>query len=572
MKAPPPVTPSPGVQQYSPLSRKWGLIILFLVVSMLLYHYERPQIPWPDRTTKVQLQHTCRPPPPPYLAATPPSETDPTMVKTFDTLENVLQNRFSLGGLDSLSVAVVGSNGSLFEGFWGRRRANETNDEEYKKVNRDSVYRVASISKLFTALETLILRDRGILNLDDPVSKVLPEFTYHSFYAPITYRSLMSHMSGLGVDWPPGDASAGWPRSLDGRGPPIFNGLPFPSHQDVFDVIAITPPVLQPYTFPVYSNTGYRVLGMANVAANQRFEGPDSPATHAELVSRDIFEPLALNGSSFLATDSNSANLVISSFEPSEVDQDFLDATNPTGGQMSSLSDLIKLMQTFIAPNRPESLLSPYTLREWMRPLHSWFDDFSEVGAPWEIYSSKDKYGRTQKIYQKLGELAGHHTAFTINPVNSYGVIVLTTGPTSETIWLTNLIIEHIQSAFDTALEDATREVIVGSWISDDEQSSITIDLDQGSLYVSRYMLNGTDVLGVLQYSDTPEKLPLWSTLENQYRLIVPAPAEGCLFNWVMLDSYGYIDGYSVNTIHVLGEGSGSTIHIPGVSKGLRRQ
>ena len=74
---------------------------------------------------------------------------------------------------------------------------------------------------------------------------------------------------------------------------------------------------------------------------------------------------------------------------------------NPSGGQMSSLSDLIKVMQVLINPQRPDSILSPFTVREWMRPMHAWFDDYSEVGALWEIYSSTDSYGRKQKLYQK---------------------------------------------------------------------------------------------------------------------------------------------------------------------------
>lgn len=68
---------------------------------------------------------------------------------------------------------------------------------------------------------------------------------------------------------------------------------------------------------------------------------------------------------------------------------------------MSSLSDLVKVMQVLLNPRRPESIVSPFTVREWLRPMHSWFDDYSEVGALWEIYSSRDSYGKKQKLYQK---------------------------------------------------------------------------------------------------------------------------------------------------------------------------
>lgn len=255
------------------------------------------------------------------------------------------------------------------------------------------------------------------LHRDDPISSVCPELRYNKYYAPITFRALMSHMSGIGTDLPPGNARGHWPRSTFGGGPPEYNGLKFPSHQEVFDGIAQSRPVVAPYTYPVYSNTGYSLLGIANVAANIAASGPSGPSTHAELVQKDIFGPLGFNGTSFLVTEENIHNVVVPSLNPWEIvrvlgptsslmlshlqDQDFMDATNPAGGQMSSLSDLTKLMQVLINPRRPESILSPFTVREWMRPAHTWFDDYSDVGALWEIYTSPDSYGRKQKLYQK---------------------------------------------------------------------------------------------------------------------------------------------------------------------------
>ena len=227
----------------------------------------------------------------------------------------------------------------------------------------------------------------------------------------------MSHMSGIGRDLPPGNAKGHWPTSLFGGGPPGYNGLEFPSRQEVFDGIAKSRPVVPPYTYPVYSNAGYSLLGMANVAANIAANGPSAPLTHAELMQQDIFGPLGFNGSSFLVTEENIQNVVVPSLNPSEIvrvlslvwsvtlsrlqDQDFTDTMNPAGGQMSPLSDLTKFMQVLINPQRQENILSPFTVREWIRPIHTWFDDYTDVGALWEIYTSTDSYGRKQKLYQK---------------------------------------------------------------------------------------------------------------------------------------------------------------------------
>lgn len=170
---------------------------------------------------------------------------------------------------------------------------------------------------------------RILYTRNDPVDKYLPDFTYKldGFVpgarvptpkeAPITILQLASHMSGMGRDWPPGVAS-NWPFSLGGGGPPPANGLPFPSHEDVYHAFANNKLVSAPWAYPSYSNTGIGLLGMTLVAANRMAsKNPDQePSTYAELLSRDIFQPLNMNGSHFLATDENRHAVVVPSVHP----------------------------------------------------------------------------------------------------------------------------------------------------------------------------------------------------------------------------------------------------------------
>src|SRR3989454_6426060 len=72
-----------------------------------------------------------------------------------------------------------------------------------------TIYRIASISKLFTATAIMQLRDAGKLRLADPVTDRLPWFSIKKTYEgepPITVRHLITHTSGLprevnGVNW-----------------------------------------------------------------------------------------------------------------------------------------------------------------------------------------------------------------------------------------------------------------------------------------------------------------------------------------------------------------------------------
>jgi CubicO group peptidase (beta-lactamase class C family) len=157
---------------------------------------------------------------------------------------------------------------------------------------------------------------------DDPVKKYLPDFkprldssSLSSVELPVTLFQLATHMSGLGRDWPPGNV-ANWPKDLFGAGPPPTNGLPFPDHASLFRAIEKNPLVSHPYAIPGYSNTGIGALGLALVAANRIVNGPKEPSSYAELLKRDIFDPLGLNGSHFLTTDGNKHLVVVPSLAP----------------------------------------------------------------------------------------------------------------------------------------------------------------------------------------------------------------------------------------------------------------
>lgn len=76
-------------------------------------------------------------------------------------------------------------------------------------VTRDTVFRIASMTKSFTALAILKLRDEGRLSLEDRVSKWLPEFARMELptrdTAPLRIRQLLSHSAGFPEDNPWGD-------------------------------------------------------------------------------------------------------------------------------------------------------------------------------------------------------------------------------------------------------------------------------------------------------------------------------------------------------------------------------
>ena len=102
-------------------------------------------------------------------------------------------------------VYGVVANGRLL--YWGQ--VGYTNVAQQIPATRSSVFRIASMTKSFTTVAVMRLRDEGKLRLDDPVSKYIPVLTkvkkLTSDAPVITIRHLMTHMAGFPEDNPWGD-------------------------------------------------------------------------------------------------------------------------------------------------------------------------------------------------------------------------------------------------------------------------------------------------------------------------------------------------------------------------------
>ncbi|KAL1941009.1 hypothetical protein VTO73DRAFT_7645 [Trametes versicolor] len=529
---------------------------------------------------------SCRPFLPNVFVEHPPSPKHSAIRQATQTVDDFFTTRFSKGDIDSLSVAIVTSQGTLYEKNFGTMRGNETNGPA---TTRHSTYRIASVSKLFAVLEGLILEEKGVLSWDDHVSKYLKGFDYRldgldpsknpaPKKAPeLTLFQLASHMSGLGRDWPPGTV-AGWPNSMAGGGPPPTNGNPFPSHQSLFNAISKHHLVSPPWSYPAYSNTGTGVLGLALAAASSAASGDASTMSYADLLKRDIFDPMGLNGSHFLTTDANKHLVVVPSVGPEVADQDFLDAMNPAGGQFASLADMVTLTQTILDPSHTKSQISSYARDKWLRTVHAFEeDDWTEIGFIWEIIKAADSNGRLRKIYWKLGAMAGYHTAIAVHPGTSYGVVVLMGGRYPDAAKLAYDTFELFQPAIDQALADAVEESYVGSWVDETASAptSARISIDRGTLYMEEFSLLGVDALKSFGAQGRLALRPTgWS---EELRLDTGIPGYngqkhmGCYPYWNGQDFWGIRNNAAINAIYFTGSGSQRRLHVPSLSLVLKR-
>lgn len=110
--------------------------------------------------------------------------------------ESIAQGMFNT---TSFSLEVSSSQETIFSLY---HASNSPNAEGTTSVDGTSVYRIASNTKVFTALAILQQQSRGALSLDDPVTNYVPDLLQNATmgriaWETITLRTLMAHLSGV---------------------------------------------------------------------------------------------------------------------------------------------------------------------------------------------------------------------------------------------------------------------------------------------------------------------------------------------------------------------------------------
>jgi CubicO group peptidase (beta-lactamase class C family) len=150
-----------------------------------------------------------------------------------------------------------------------------------RAVTPDTVFRIASMTKSFTAMAILALRDEGKLQLDDPVAAYVPELAdlrYPTRDSPrLTIRHLLSHSEGFPEDNPWGDRQLA--RTDETLSAWLRQGIPFSN---------------SPGLAYEYSNYGFAILGQVVQRVSKQ--------PYAEFIRTRILAPLHMDASGFEAS------------------------------------------------------------------------------------------------------------------------------------------------------------------------------------------------------------------------------------------------------------------------------
>ena len=224
-----------------------------------------------------------------------------------------------------LSIALVDDQRVVWaEGFGYADKAGNV------PASPETVYRVGSISKLFTATAAMQLAERGRMDIDRPLGDYLPGFSIRTRFAdaaPITPRSIMTHHSGLPSDYLKGM----WTRD-----PEPFTRVA----GRLKDEYAANPPG----TVFSYSNLGVTLLGDAiGKAAGRDF---------VSYVRDEILLPLGMSRSSF-STSADRTPLAAKGYRKGKEAEDPPLRDVPAGGLNTSVLDLSRFVRMVLAGERP---------------------------------------------------------------------------------------------------------------------------------------------------------------------------------------------------------------------------
>jgi CubicO group peptidase (beta-lactamase class C family) len=265
-------------------------------------------------------------------------------------------------------------------------------------VTAATVFRIASMTKSFTTLAILKLRDHGKLSLEDPVSKWIPEFARMQMptrdTAPIRIRQLLSHGAGFPEDNPWGDQQLGV--TDDQLTHWLQQGLPFSTAPD---------------TAYEYSNYGFALLG--------RIVSKAAGMPYREYLKKEILTPLGMTDSTLDASGVEATARAVGyrrlpDGTYSEEEPLGHGAFGSMGGLLTTAQDLGRYVafQLSAWPPRDDAEAGPVRRSSVREMNHMWRPSSltAEPGPNGDVRAEVSGYGYGLRISKdcRFGHIVGH--------------------------------------------------------------------------------------------------------------------------------------------------------------------
>src|SRR5438552_2512495 len=335
-------------------------------------------------------------------------------VEVAAALQSIIRQEMDDKQLPAFSIALVDGNQIV----WAQGFGYQDPDKKIP-ATAHTVYRVGSVSKLFTDIGIMQMVEAGKINLDAPVKQYIPDFhPQNPFTNPITLRELMSHRSGLL------------------REPPVGNYFDptEPTLEATVRSMNSTELVYDPGTHQKYSNAGIAVVGYTLQELNHQ--------SFPQYLKQAVLVPLGMHESSFAPDPDLTRNLAKAymwTYDGLKFPAPTFElGLAPAGCMYSTVTDLAQfLMVLFDRGRGPKAqVLKPETLEQM------WTPQFAKPGQ-------KEGYG----LGFAISELDGHRmighggaiygfaTEVVGLPEDKLGVVTVTTMDAANAV--TNAVARH---------------------------------------------------------------------------------------------------------------------------------
>ncbi len=309
-------------------------------------------------------------------------------------LDSVVSVALKANRIPGMAIGVVHQGNVLVERAYGYADV-----ENRVPATANTVYQLGSVTKVVTGHLLSILIARGVMTLDEPVSRFFPlsvRFPFDDRGADLTIRHLATH-SG---------AFPRYPGNLDRIDPDPIRGYAI---DQMYEAIGEVEPDSEYGTRYFYSNFGYGVLGVAM--------GARMDADLEELLSEHIFKPLGMASTSLTEIGTIEERLAVPylNVNPLERTEPWdMGTLSAAGNLFSTVPDLNRFMIHLLDTSAANALQQKAYLK---------INDTWNYGLGCFVIDSQER--QTRIIYHG-GDIDGYASSMTLYPEYGLGFVILT--------------------------------------------------------------------------------------------------------------------------------------------------
>ncbi|MCB1178146.1 MAG: beta-lactamase family protein, partial [Leptospiraceae bacterium] len=344
-----------------------------------------------------------------------------------------------------VSILVFNDKEVLFQKGYGTYK-------EDKQVDENTIFKVGSVSKIFTALGIMKLMEKGKLKLDDPLSKHIPEVKFTPRYPESkepTIRQMLTHHSGIISDY--------------------FNGFFLDENmkEEEYKKEFLNLPeklkgehlAQKPDEIMSYSNLSFSLLGVII----ERISGQELES----FFKKEIFSPLEMNSTSFLDSPLPKENISNGYYSGIFFGHKEKPPTIIRDLSAGSLSTSAKDMQNFFrmifsgGKYKNKAIFKDSTLKEMMKKQNNNTPlDFNfSIGLP--FWLSKTEKGNI--ILGHGGDLPPYHATLQFSLEHKVGVLLMSNSNNLNSMVLSNLAERILDTAIETKTGERKKSIVLNT-------------------------------------------------------------------------------------------------------------